>query len=66
VRVVCENCGQESLEEKMNADAMETVGDERFSNHICPFCDFWNDTRRVWMARDEGLKVIDLTLCGEI
>ena len=63
MRVICQNCKQESDEKDMGADCRWADGDEDevWSNHICPHCNFWNFTTDVWQARDDGLELIDLS-----
>lgn len=60
MRVVCESCGQESEEADMGSDCVGTDDGENWSNHICPFCGFWNDTHRVWAAKGQKCDAIDL------
>ena len=61
MRVICEDCEQESDEKDMGANARQTDEDEIWSNHICPHCNFWNFTPAVWNAEDEGLEILDLS-----
>jgi hypothetical protein len=66
MRVICEDCKKESDEKDMGADCRLAGESEHWSNHVCPYCGFWNDTDVVEAFALAGFSVADMYTLGRL